>query len=200
MFSPFFHVAAFATLFAAVLAQGDLTINTPSNVEQCQPSRLSWSAGTPPYTIVLTAGSAPSGSTTGTIASDTSDTEVTYTPGEGTANTQIVFNIRDSTGKIAQTGIITVGGDSASTCQTSASGGGSSATGSASGSSGSSQTTGSSGSASTSKSSASHSGSATGSASGASSSGSSAPDAASANFQGAGIAGVVGAALVAFLA
>ena len=61
-------------------------------------------------------------------------------------DTRIVFNLRDSTGLIAQTGIITIGGDNSETCEgaSSASGGATTGgtTGGSTGTSGGASTTG----------------------------------------------------------
>ncbi|KAF8920339.1 hypothetical protein CPB85DRAFT_1274682 [Mucidula mucida] len=110
MFSPFLKYTALAAVIAGVIAQSTLTINTPGNVVTCQPTLLSWTGGQSPYQLFITSGDDSSGPTIEDLGTQTDNSE-TYTPSQQ-ANTRIVFNIRDSTGLIAQTGIITVGAGS----------------------------------------------------------------------------------------
>ncbi|KIY63532.1 hypothetical protein CYLTODRAFT_458017 [Cylindrobasidium torrendii FP15055 ss-10] len=213
-------VLSAAAFIGSVVAQ---TLNTPSNLEQCAPTLLTWTGVDGDVTLVYRSCSAPSGATIHNLGSH-SGGSYTYTVTEA-ANEQIVFNMRTSTGAIYQTGIITVtsGGDDSCLTSSSASGSASASssgsassvptssaasttavTTSASSSSASSATSATSSSTSrfTTSRSSTGSSSSTGTASGsaASSSSSSAPDAAGhVQFSVGGIVGA-GVAMMALLA
>ncbi|KAF9052410.1 hypothetical protein BDZ89DRAFT_1125843 [Hymenopellis radicata] len=204
MFSPFFKFTALALVIAGVIAQTTLTINTPQVSFSLRsrswlispqfqrrhlpayPSSMDWRSS-------ITSGDDSSGATIQDLGTQNDNSE-TYTP-TVQANTRIVFNIRDSTGLIAQTGIITVGAGSTTTCSTSAASGSTAASG---GATASGTTGGSTGATTGSGSSTKTTGTSTGTSTGSSST--SSGNAASAQLSGAGFAGVIGAALVALLA
>ncbi|KAF9024924.1 hypothetical protein BDZ89DRAFT_1135747 [Hymenopellis radicata] len=128
---------AFLTLAAAfvggVFSQ---TINTPSNLAQCLPTLLSWSGTTGDVQLFITSGDAPSGPTTHDLGtqSGTSFTTLSRNQLVGVlvsnfcansypyADTRLVFNIRTSTGAIFQTGIVTVTTGGNTNCLNSSSG------------------------------------------------------------------------------
>ncbi|KAF8920129.1 hypothetical protein CPB85DRAFT_612528 [Mucidula mucida] len=205
---------AFLTLAAAfvggVFSQ---TINTPTNLAQCLPSLISWTGVSGAVQLFITSGDAPSGPTTHDLGSQ-SGTSFTYIVTEA-PNSRLVFNIRTSTGAIFQTGIVTVTTGGNTDClNSSGSGSASGTTSSAATSAGTTTsaaatttaTTAATGTttATTAATSATRTTSrATGASTGASSAGSSATSASdnSAPTQySMGIAGVVGAAVIALLA
>ncbi|KAK0500489.1 hypothetical protein EDD18DRAFT_1102588 [Armillaria luteobubalina] len=208
-----FSLSAVCALVGSVLAQGDLTINTPSGLTQCLPTLLSWSGGTGPYFLTVTSGTDPNGNPIANLGeqSGTSFTwTVTFPQGTG-----LVFNIRDQTGSVKQTAPVTVQTGGSTDCASSAASG--SATSGASGSTTagaattggattsattpagtSSRTTAaaSSGGSTSRASSAGSSGTSAGSSAAASGSGNAAPT----QFSSMGAAGVIGAAIVALFA
>ncbi|PBK75634.1 hypothetical protein ARMSODRAFT_970239 [Armillaria solidipes] len=216
-FSLFSFSAVFA-LVGSALAQGDLTINTPAGLTQCLPTLLSWSGGTGPYFLTITAGTDPNGNPVADLGqqSGTSFTwTVTFPQGTG-----LVFNIRDQTGAVKQTAPVTVqtGGSTDCTSSTAAGSSTSGSTGSTSGGAASTTAAASTGGATTSAttpagsttrttvassgastsraSSAGSSGTSAGASAAASSSGNAAPT----QFSSMGAAGVIGAAIVALFA
>jgi len=103
--------ATFISLLPAVLG---LTINTPSGVVQCQPILLTWSGGTPPYYLSLI----PAGQVTAPALETfpvQNGTQLTWTVDQASGST---FNIelKDSTGTIAYSDIVTVQSSNDRTC------------------------------------------------------------------------------------
>ncbi|KAK0450167.1 hypothetical protein EV421DRAFT_1779167 [Armillaria borealis] len=199
-----FSLSAVFALVGSALAQGDLTINTPSGLTECLPTLLSWSGGTG----IVTAGTDPNGNPVANLGqqSGTSFTwTVTFPQGTG-----LVFNIRDQTGAVKQTAPVTVQTGGSTDCTSSTAAGSSTsgstestvctggATTSATTPAGSTtRTTAASSGASTSRaSSAGSSGTSAGASAAASSSGNAAPT----QFSSMGAAGVIGAAIVALFA
>jgi len=110
---------AIATLVSLVPAVLGLTINTPTNVVQCQPILLSWSDGQAPYFLSLI----PPGQVSATAIK-------TFPTQEGTtltwtvdlqANTNFNIALKDSTGQTAYSDIVTVQASSDNSCLTSGS-------------------------------------------------------------------------------
>ncbi|KZT73685.1 hypothetical protein DAEQUDRAFT_748841 [Daedalea quercina L-15889] len=208
-----------AVLFSAavlVASVAGLTVNTPGNVVECEPTAITWTDGTAPYYLSLNLQTDPDG-----------DAQQTYGPLESspftwttniTSGTTLVVTLKDSTGTTAQSGGFTIASGSSS-CLTSsgsssaASGSSSSAAGASSSSaasasttavssSGASSATGASSgssSATSAASSGSASGTSTGAASETSTSGSTSSGAL-ANAVNVLAAGALGAGVIAFLA
>ncbi|OJA12420.1 hypothetical protein AZE42_03389 [Rhizopogon vesiculosus] len=113
------------TLFVAgALAQ--LTINTPANVVECQPTLLSWSGGTAPYFLVgnfLTRFILPGGSPTSASLENLgqqNSTSVTWICNIA-SGTSLGLTLVDSTGLTAQTAPFTVNPGSSTSCTNSTS-------------------------------------------------------------------------------
>ncbi|KAH7884733.1 hypothetical protein F5I97DRAFT_1891566 [Phlebopus sp. FC_14] len=180
--------ASLALFVAGALAQ--FTINTPSNVVECEPTLLSWSGGTAPYFLSILPGSSPSAAALENLGQQ-NGTSVTWTCNIQ-AGTSLGLTLRDSTGAVAQSAPFTVNPGSSTSClnTTSLVPGPTAASTPA----GSSASTGATSAGATSKA----------SSTGASSTGSSpspspSTGAASSNVVQVGAAGVVGAAVAAIL-
>ncbi|KAK0469806.1 uncharacterized protein EV420DRAFT_1496666 [Desarmillaria tabescens] len=220
-----FSLSAVFALIGSALAQGDLTINTPSGLTQCLPTLLSWTGGTGMIIFVLggrrltiTSGTDPNGNALANLG-EQSGTSLTWTVTfpQGTA---LVFNVRDQTGAVKQTAPVTVQTGGSTDCASSTSGASGSSTSGATDSTTAGATTGTTTSAagattSTSPAGASTSRAATsgastssrassaagsGTSAGASASASSSGNAAPSQFSSMGAAGVIGAAIVALFA
>ncbi|KAK0223197.1 hypothetical protein IW262DRAFT_1295034 [Armillaria fumosa] len=213
-----FSLSAVCALVGSALAQGDLTINTPSGLTQCLPTLLSWTGGTGPYFLTVTSGTDPNGNPIANLGEQTGTSftwTVTFPQGTG-----LVFNIRDQTGAVKQTAPVTVQTGGSTDC-TSSSASGSSTSGSTGSTTAGATTTAatstggattsattpagttsrttvaaSSGGSTSRASSAGSSGTSAGSSAAASSSGNAAPT----QFSSMGAAGVIGAAIVALFA
>jgi len=165
-----FSVAA-ATLVSLVPAVLGLTINTPTNVVQCQPILLNWADGTAPYFLSLIPPGQVSAAAIKTFPTQ-QGTSLTWTV-DLEANTSFNLALKDNTGATAYSDIVTVQASGDRTCLTGGSSNISSppntgassptntATGNSSGSGGSSTKT-STGSTSTGSSSSGNSGGAVG--------------------------------------
>ncbi|KAK0235888.1 hypothetical protein EDD85DRAFT_1009501 [Armillaria nabsnona] len=217
-----FSVSAVFALVGSALAQGDLTINTPSGLTQCLPTLLSWTGGTGPYFLTVTAGTDPNGNPIADLGEQTGTSftwDVTFPQGTG-----LVFNIRDQTGAVKQTAPVTVQTGGSTDCTSSTAGGSSTSGSTGSTSGGAASTTaatstggattsattpagsttrttaatsaGASGASTSRASSAGSSGTSAGSSAASSSSGNAAPT----QFSSMGAAGVIGAAIVALFA
>ncbi|PBL03641.1 hypothetical protein ARMGADRAFT_1022265 [Armillaria gallica] len=218
-----FSVSAVFALVGSALAQGDLTINTPSGLTQCLPTLLSWTGGTGPYFLTVTAGTDPNGNPIADLGEQTGTSftwTVTFPQGTG-----LVFNIRDQTGAVKQTAPVTVQTGGSTDCTSSAAGGSSTSGATESTSGGAASTTaaatstggattsattpagsttrattatsaGASGASTSRAASAGSSGTSAGSSAASSSSGNAAPT----QFSSMGAAGVIGAAIVALFA
>ncbi|WWC62687.1 uncharacterized protein I303_105284 [Kwoniella dejecticola CBS 10117] len=138
-----------ALLGAAVAQQtsGDITVNSPASLVQCQPAALSWSGGSAPYIIAVIPGGQPSAAALETISQSEQGNSLTWTV-DIAANTEITIKLTDSKGAIQYSSPVTIQSGSDS-CLNGASSSGSSgnstsaastsaASGAASGSSGSS--------------------------------------------------------------
>ncbi|KAK0204773.1 hypothetical protein DFS33DRAFT_1273809 [Desarmillaria ectypa] len=218
----FFSLSAVFALVGSALAQGDLTINTPSGLTQCLPALLSWNGGTGPYFLTVTSGTDPNGNSLANLGEQSGNSLTwTVTFPQGTA---LVFNIRDQTGAVKQTAPVTVqtGGSTDCVSSTSAASGsstsGSSTSGSTESTTGATTTTASTGGATTStspatsttraassagastSSRASSAGSSSGTSAGSSASASSSGNAAPSQFSNVGAVGVIGAAIIALFA
>ncbi|KAG2367841.1 hypothetical protein BDR07DRAFT_1372543 [Suillus spraguei] len=94
-----FSVASLALFVAGSLAQ--FTINTPSNVVECQPTLLTWSGGLAPYYLSVLPGAAPNGNALENLGEQNS-TSLTWVCNIA-SGTSIGLTLRDSSGLIAQT-------------------------------------------------------------------------------------------------
>ncbi|KAI6108891.1 hypothetical protein EDD16DRAFT_1711696 [Pisolithus croceorrhizus] len=197
---------AVVVLFVAgALAQSSFTINTPSNVVECQPTLITWTGGSPPYYLVRRAilflgrGSTmrvpsrlrdPTGTAIESLGQQNS-TSVTWVCNIA-SGTSLGLTLRDNTGATVQSAPFTVNPGSSTSClnTTSIAAGPTAASSAGSGST----------PAATSPSSSSQGSSASGTSAAASStSTSSSTGAAMANAANLGVAGIIGAAAVALL-
>ena len=95
VFAASVALLAFAT---AAFAQGEFVINTPTaGVVTCQPLRVTWVGGTPPYFVSLRTPTGPQN--LGQFDGNFLVWEVNQP-----ANTQVGFDITDSDGQVRQTG------------------------------------------------------------------------------------------------
>jgi hypothetical protein len=116
MKSVFLSLATVAVHAATAFAQASpgFTINTPSNVVVCEPVLLSWSGGTPPYSLSVLPGSSPTGAALEDLGTQ-NGTSFTWDVNIA-AGTQIGLTLRDSTGLIAQTAPFSVNSGADTTC------------------------------------------------------------------------------------
>ncbi|KAL9714094.1 hypothetical protein Ac2012v2_002402 [Leucoagaricus gongylophorus] len=97
---------------AGTFAQGQLTINTPPNVVQCQPVLLTWSGGQVRNSVL------PGNDPTGQALVDfgqQNGTSVSWLVNQQ-ANTALGLTLRDSIGQVAQSASFTVNPGSSSGC------------------------------------------------------------------------------------
>ncbi|EPT05557.1 hypothetical protein FOMPIDRAFT_1021364 [Fomitopsis schrenkii] len=194
--------AIFFSAAALVASVAGLTVNTPGSVVECEPTAITWTGGTAPFYLSFALQTDPNGAAQQSYGPLTSS-PFTWTTNI-TANIDLIINLKDNTGTVAQSGSFIVQSGSTS-CLTS-SGSSSAASGSGSSSSaaaGSSASTGAStgGSASTSAASSGHaSTSASGTSSGSGAATTSPTSGALANAANVFAAAVVGAGVVAYLA
>ncbi|OJA18174.1 hypothetical protein AZE42_05302 [Rhizopogon vesiculosus] len=184
----------FATIFAALVsvvpAAYALTVNTPANVVECQPTMFTWSGGQEPYYLTLIPGGQ---STAAAIKSFPTQTGTSYTWNvDLQANTLFTIALKDSTGATAYSDIVTIEPGSITCVNTSVDEGGAS-TGTATGATTAGGATSAAASASGTTSKA--SGTSSGSASTATSSGAASSLFVSSAMGVAGVMGLLGAAL-----
>jgi len=91
-------------------------INTPTGVDQCEPSQLSWSGGVAPYFVSIIPGGQP-GATPLVSFAQTSATSMTWNVNIQ-AGTSITLQIKDSTGAINYSQAVTIGAGTSSACLT----------------------------------------------------------------------------------
>jgi len=109
----------FTTLAAAilavpvVLAQGP-TINTPTGVTTCQPTRFTYSGGQPPYILTLTEGTTAGGAVLKEFDGLTGDAFTWNVDLQ--ANTNFISNLKDSQGNIGQSASVMVTAGSNTSC------------------------------------------------------------------------------------
>ncbi|KAI6025720.1 hypothetical protein F5J12DRAFT_809975 [Pisolithus orientalis] len=106
--------AAVALFVAAALAQSTLTINTPANVVECEPTLITWSGGTPPYFLSILPGATPNGAALENLGQQNS-TSVTWVANIA-AGTSIGLTLRDNTGQVAQSAPFTINSGSSTSC------------------------------------------------------------------------------------
>lgn len=99
------------TLFVSC-ALAQFSINTPSNVVECEPTLLTWSGGTGPYTLSIVPGASPNGAAIENLGQQNT-TSVTWVCNIA-QGTSIGLALRDSTGAIAQSAPFTVNPGSSS--------------------------------------------------------------------------------------
>ncbi|KZS92525.1 hypothetical protein SISNIDRAFT_455747 [Sistotremastrum niveocremeum HHB9708] len=107
-------VAAFVALVASGVSAQIVTINTPFNVVECQPSLITWSGGTPPYFLTVEPGGqpqAPELQDLGTQQGTSFSWVVPFAAGQS-----LGLTIKDSVGNIGQTAPFTVGAGSNTAC------------------------------------------------------------------------------------
>ncbi|EIM91278.1 uncharacterized protein STEHIDRAFT_165624 [Stereum hirsutum FP-91666 SS1] len=129
----------FATALFVAAASAQFTVNTPSNVVECQPLQIVWTGGSGDTYLSVLPGDDPTGTAVVDFGQQTSP--YTWTAVNVTSGTSLGITVRDSTGALAQTAAFTVNSGSDSSCLTSSgSSTTASAASSASGSSSSSST------------------------------------------------------------
>ncbi|KAF9223863.1 hypothetical protein BS17DRAFT_122965 [Gyrodon lividus] len=150
-------ITALATVLPAVL--GQMTVNTPASVTECEPTQFAWTGGSPPYYLSLVPAGQPSAPPfkqfpTQTATSYTWNTDLQ-------SGTSFTISLKDSTGLTAYSDIITIQAGSSTSCvNTTVQEGGSSGSAAATPTSGSSSSTGSSASPTSSGSTTTHTGAA----------------------------------------
>jgi hypothetical protein len=189
-----------SALISGIYAQ-TFTINTPGQLSECEPALISWTGGQPPYFLSVYPQSDPS--TTVENLGELNSTSFTWIVNVASGQS-VGFNLLDSTGAEKQTAAVPIQAGVSTSCvgqAASGSAGSAGTTGSnvATGATGGSTSTGSSGSATTTGSSGGASTSA-GTSAATSASASTTSNAASAQSAQLGAAGILGAALLAFLA
>ncbi|KZP23822.1 hypothetical protein FIBSPDRAFT_1042667, partial [Athelia psychrophila] len=97
--------AVLALFVASALGQA-LTINTPSNVVECEPTLLNWTGGVPPYFLSIQPGNQPSAAALESLGTQTGNSYTWST--DIAAGTSIGLSIRDSTGATAQSAAFTI--------------------------------------------------------------------------------------------
>jgi len=104
-------VALLVAVSAAVAQQ--FTINTPTGVTSCQPTRFTWVGGSGPFILTLTQGTTTGGATLKEFdgISGTGFTWNVDVPG----GTSFICNLKDTTGNIVQSAAVNVG-DGGSSC------------------------------------------------------------------------------------
>ncbi|KAF7986487.1 hypothetical protein HWV62_31291 [Athelia sp. TMB] len=96
--------AVLLALAAAAAAQSTLTIATPANVVECEPTLLSWSGGTRKSPILP--GNQPSAAALESLGTQTG-TSYTWSTNLA-AGTSIGLTLRDSTGATASSAPVTI--------------------------------------------------------------------------------------------
>ncbi|KNZ51711.1 hypothetical protein VP01_3850g1 [Puccinia sorghi] len=86
-----------AAIVALVVAQ-DLTVNTPTSVQECLPVALSWTGGVPPVYVSLIPGGQPGGAMIKDFGAQNGNL-LTWNVDQP-AGTSLTVQIRDSTGKL----------------------------------------------------------------------------------------------------
>ncbi|KIJ12819.1 hypothetical protein PAXINDRAFT_14382 [Paxillus involutus ATCC 200175] len=120
-------IAALATVVPAVL--GQMTINTPASVTECEPTQFNWSGGTPVYYLSLVPAGQPSAPPFKQFPTQ-SGTSYTWNTDLG-SGTSFTISLKDSTGLTAYSDIVTVQAGSSSSCLNSTVSEGGSSSGSA---------------------------------------------------------------------
>ncbi|WWC70859.1 uncharacterized protein I206_104811 [Kwoniella pini CBS 10737] len=102
-------VSTVALLGAAIAQQtsGDITVNSPASLVQCQPAALSWSGGTAPYIVAAIPGGQPSAAALTTISQSEQGNSLTWTV-DLPANTQITIKLTDAKGSIQYSSPVTI--------------------------------------------------------------------------------------------
>ncbi|KAI6108267.1 hypothetical protein F5141DRAFT_1121960 [Pisolithus sp. B1] len=148
-------ITLIATLVAVVPAVlGQLTINTPSNVVECEPTQLTWSGGQAPYYLSLVPGGQSSATPLEQLPTQNGNSYTWMVD----LQAGVSFNValKDSTGSTAFSDIVTVQSGGSTSCSNStvqgstATSGGASATAAASATGGSGTSAGSGSATSTS--------------------------------------------------
>jgi len=102
--------------FDASTTLSQLTVNTPSQVINCQPVIINWTGGTPPYFLTILPGNQPTGSAIVNLGEFTGNTATWFVNILQQYKT-IILNLRDSTGAISQSAPINIQ-DENLTCDT----------------------------------------------------------------------------------
>ncbi|WOO76746.1 uncharacterized protein LOC62_01G000368 [Vanrija pseudolonga] len=112
-----FNQAIIVSLFVALgaLAQGNLTVDSPPSVTQCQPTRFTWHGGAPPYFVRIIPDGTIS-STLETLLQDTTETSLTWIADQP-ADTVINLAVKDSTGLENYSSKLTVQKGSTTDCK-----------------------------------------------------------------------------------
>ncbi|EIM90921.1 uncharacterized protein STEHIDRAFT_152608 [Stereum hirsutum FP-91666 SS1] len=101
-------VTAFATLLALLPnALGQLTINTPTSIVQCEPVQITWQEGTSPFSVEVIPGGQPTDSPIIEFPA-TTDHSLTWDVNVS-AGTFISLKVEDAAGTTAFSSAVTVG-------------------------------------------------------------------------------------------
>jgi hypothetical protein len=107
----FTAIAALISLIPGILG---MTINTPTNVVQCQPILLSWTGGTAPYYISVLPGGQPTAPALKTFPTQNGNSLTWIVDIAG--NQPLTFAAKDSSGVVAYSDIVTTQTSSDSSC------------------------------------------------------------------------------------
>ncbi|WVR06408.1 hypothetical protein IAU60_003439 [Kwoniella sp. DSM 27419] len=114
----FTSTAAALALVGAVVAQqtsGDITVNTPASLVQCQPAQLSWSGGKAPYIVAIIPGGQASAAAIATVDDQAQGTSETWTVNIP-AGQSVSIKLTDADGKIQYSSPLDVQSGSSSAC------------------------------------------------------------------------------------
>ncbi|BEJ17332.1 hypothetical protein CspHIS471_0607330 [Cutaneotrichosporon sp. HIS471] len=115
----------YATVFTSLLmavavwAQDGPRIETPASVVQCQPARLMWSGGSPPYWITVIPAGQAGAAPIMTLKDSTTDTSMTWNVNLA-PTTQVTLQIRDGAGNVQFSSPITIQAGSDTACMSAA--------------------------------------------------------------------------------
>jgi hypothetical protein len=113
MKSLFVGLVTTSLFVAGALAQA-LTINTPPDAVECEPTLLTWSGGTPPYFLSVTPGATPDGTALEDLGQQ-NGTSFSWNTNIA-AGTSVDLTLRDNTGAIAQSAPFTIQAGATTAC------------------------------------------------------------------------------------
>ncbi|CAK9785497.1 hypothetical protein CC85DRAFT_286666 [Cutaneotrichosporon oleaginosum] len=106
---------ALAVLAATAAAQASFSITTPPALVACQPSRVSWTGGVPPYILSIIPGGQPGAAALKDLDTNLNVMQYTWNT-DVVGGTHLTFKIVDKNGDIAYSAPITVQAGSSDDC------------------------------------------------------------------------------------
>ncbi|CAL1716669.1 unnamed protein product [Somion occarium] len=113
MYSTLVSLAIFSSL--ALAASAELTIDTPTELVQCQPVHVTWKEGAAPFDLIVTPTEDPCNQVLADLGDDHKGQSITWTV-DLPAGTQAMFSLVDANGAEAWSGAVTVKGSDNSAC------------------------------------------------------------------------------------